>query len=90
MLSKLAHDCQTVVITRTRVIGAASVIQRAWRLFWAQKMNRAAITLVARNGDDHNDEESVTMQRARTQGAAVRSESVVKALETAEVDIWLL
>lgn len=91
ILSKLAHDCQTVVMTRTKVIGAASVIQRAWRLYWARKLDKiAAFVFIAGDDGDDNDDEPVTMSRTRTPGTVVRNGMDVKELETAEVDIWLL
>ncbi|KZF24975.1 hypothetical protein L228DRAFT_280255 [Xylona heveae TC161] len=39
-LMKLAHDCQSVVLTRDRVINAATVLQRAWRACLAKKIDQ--------------------------------------------------
>ena len=40
LLAKLAHDCKAVVVTRRRVIGAAGVLQRAWRAYVEQSKGR--------------------------------------------------
>lgn len=37
ILSKLACDCQSVYRTRNRVVHAALILQREWRLYLAQK-----------------------------------------------------
>lgn len=89
MLSQLARDCRIVVITRARVIGAASVIQRAWRVFRARKLDKAGVANSV-GEDDNGDDISVTMLQARTQDPVVQSETDVEALETTDVDIWLL
>ncbi|KAI9851303.1 MAG: hypothetical protein M1838_004039 [Thelocarpon superellum] len=39
VLMRLAYDCQTVVLTRDRVIGAATVIQQAWRRYSQRRVN---------------------------------------------------
>ncbi|KAI9825414.1 MAG: hypothetical protein M1832_001144 [Thelocarpon impressellum] len=39
VLLRLAYDCQTVVATRDRVIGAATVLQRAWRACLRRKID---------------------------------------------------
>ncbi len=57
---RLAHDCQTVVVTRDRVISAAKVIQKAWKLCLSRKIEK----LVG----------AVTGLQARSRGWIVRRE----------------
>lgn len=90
LLSKLAHDCQSIVITRMKVIGAASLIQRAWRRYWARKMDEITVAVVSGKDDDDNDNERVTLLQARTSGTMIPSRIDMKASKIAGVDIWLL
>ncbi|KAI9707403.1 MAG: hypothetical protein M1836_000364 [Candelina mexicana] len=43
--TRLAHDCQIVVVTRDRVINAAKVIQMAWRLCLSKKIENLVGTV---------------------------------------------
>jgi len=51
-LAYLAHDCMMVVVTRNRVITAATTIQQAWRAYvgrkvdWVKDAERSDIWLV--------------------------------------------
>ncbi|KAI9724804.1 MAG: hypothetical protein M1812_000080 [Candelaria pacifica] len=57
---RLAHDCQTVVVTRDRVITAARIIQSAWRLCLSRKIGKLV--------------DAVTGLQARSRGWLVRKE----------------
>lgn len=90
ILSKLAYDCQAIVITRTKVIGASSVIQRAWRRYWARKMDDITVAVTKGKDNDVDDNERVMMLQARTPPTMIPSSVDMKASEIAEVDVWLL
>ena len=62
-------------------------------MFWERKMDQPAVADIVRDDDDDiddNNDGSVTMLQASTRGTVVQSETDVKALESTEVDIWLL
>ncbi|KAI9806063.1 MAG: hypothetical protein M1833_004470 [Piccolia ochrophora] len=66
VLMRLAHDCQTVVTTRDTVIGAAKVLQNAWRRCLDRKVDKLVKCL--------------TMVQARGRGAIVRQKLACQAL----------
>lgn len=45
VLLRLAYDCKTVSITRSKVIGASVVIQRAWKTYLRKRELRSSTFL---------------------------------------------
>ncbi len=70
---KLACDCQTVVLTRERVVHAAKILQRGWRSHLGRKLD-ALVTA------------TVKLQ-AHARGAMVRKMIMVEG--EIEEDLWL-
>ena len=59
VLMKIAHDCKAVFDTRNNVIGAARVLQRAWRVYltW-RKANNTISRRLERRINAHRGKET--------------------------------
>lgn len=60
VLMKIAHDCKAVFDTRNKVIGAARVLQRAWRdyLTWRKDNNTISRRRLERRINAHRGKET--------------------------------